>query len=90
MEDRFRIRLQREYDQRSQGNNRYSLRAFAALLETDHSSLSQMLRGQRPITSASIRSWGKKLGMDAEVIAAYAAAEAVTTGMVRRLSPLRV
>jgi len=75
VEDRFRDRLQREFDQRRQANARYSLRAFAAFLGTDHSSLSQILRSQRPLPLRRIRSFSRKLGLDAEVTAAYIASE---------------
>ena len=43
----FRERLQAELAQRCGRNARYSLRAFANFLETDHASLSQLLRGTR-------------------------------------------
>jgi hypothetical protein len=58
-------------------NPRYSLRAFAAFLETDHSSLGQILRGARPAPQAGIRLWAKKLGMTSEEAALYIAASHV-------------
>src|SRR3954468_19740013 len=73
VEERFRNRLQREFDQRRQANERYSLRAFAAFLGTDHSTLSQILRSQRPLPLTRMRSWAKKLGLDSETTAAYVA-----------------
>jgi transcriptional regulator with XRE-family HTH domain len=75
MEDRFRDRLRREFEQRRSVNSRYSLRAFAAFLGTDHSTLSQILRSKRPLPLSRIRSWAKKLGLEPEVAAAYVAAE---------------
>jgi transcriptional regulator with XRE-family HTH domain len=75
VEDRFRNRLQREFEQRRQANARYSLRAFATFLGTDHSTLSQILRSQRPLPLTRIRAWAKKLGLEPEVTAAYVAAE---------------
>ena len=75
MEERFRARLQREFDERRQANKRYSLRAFAAFLGTDHSTLSQILRSQRPLPLTNIRKWAKKLNIEAEMVAAYIAAE---------------
>jgi hypothetical protein len=75
VEERFRARLQREFDERRQANARYSLRAFAAFLTTDHSTLSQILRSQRPIPLTNIRTWAKKLGIEPELTAAYVAAE---------------
>jgi transcriptional regulator with XRE-family HTH domain len=75
VEDRFRNRLQREFEQRKNANQRYSLRAFAVFLGTDHSTLSQILRSQRPLPLTRMRSWAKKLGLDPETTAAYVAAE---------------
>jgi transcriptional regulator with XRE-family HTH domain len=75
MVDRFRDRLLREFDERRKVNARYSLRAFAGYLGADHSTLSQILRSQRPLPLNRIRSWAKKLGLDSEVAAAYVAAE---------------
>jgi transcriptional regulator with XRE-family HTH domain len=75
MTDRFRDRLRREFDERRKANARYSLRAFAAYLGADHSTLSQILRSQRPLPLNRIRPWAKKLGLDSEVAAAYIVAE---------------
>lgn len=75
MEDRFRDRLKREFEQRCAANSRYSLRAFAAFLGTDHSTLSQILRSQRPLALGRIRTWAKKLDLEPEVTSAYVAAE---------------
>jgi transcriptional regulator with XRE-family HTH domain len=72
---RFRARLDRELAERRAKNSRYSLRAFAAFLGADHSTLSQILRGSRPVPAGRIRAWGKKLEMPAEEIAVYIAAE---------------
>ena len=73
----FRERLEAEFKARKARNGRYSLRAFAAFLGTDHSSLSQMLRSTRPIPAARIRNWGGKLAMLPEETAVYIAAEHV-------------
>ena len=73
----FRERLQEELRIRHEGNPRYSLRAFAAFLGTDHSTLSQILRGKRRAPAAQIRQWTKKPGLDGEEAAAYIAAEHV-------------
>src|SRR5260221_3622117 len=81
MRERFRDRLQREFEQRREKNQRYSLRAFAALLGADHSTLSQILRAQRPLPLGRLRSWSKKLGLDAEEAAAYVAAEHLPYGL---------
>jgi len=79
----FRDRLVHEFEQRRAANARYSLRAFAAFLETDHSTLSQILRGTRPIPTDRLRLWGKKLGLTREEIAVYVAAQYVPSGQDR-------
>lgn len=67
----FRACLQAELAQRCGRNPRYSLRAFANFLETDHASLSQLLRGKRPITAVSIRRLGARIGLNGDDIAHY-------------------
>src|SRR3954452_14080461 len=42
--------LNRELARRRQRNSRYSLRAFARDLDCDHATLSQWLRGTRPMS----------------------------------------
>ncbi len=59
---------------RRQTNPRYSLRAFASFLECDYSTLSQILRDKRRISTSQLRGWGKKLGMAAEEVVIYVAA----------------
>ena len=73
----FQERLKREFELRRKRNPRYSLRAFAAFLKTDHSSLSQMLRNKRRIPVSQLREWGRKLEMTREEVAAYVAAQHV-------------
>jgi hypothetical protein len=73
----FRDRLALEFAARKQSNPRYSLRAFAAFLTADHSTLSQVMRGTRRATIAQVRSWGRKLAMAPEEIAVHLAAEQV-------------
>lgn len=73
----FLERLTREFEARQANNKRYSLRAFAAFLNTDHSTLSQILRGTRRIPTAKLRRWGGKLGMMPEEVAVYVAAQHV-------------
>ena len=73
----FRERLQHEFDARRRANARYSLRAFAAFLETDHSTLSQILKGQRRAPVKQLRAWCRKLGIPPEEITIYLAAEHV-------------
>jgi hypothetical protein len=55
--------LQREFRRRTGRNRRYSLRAFARDLGCDHSTLSQWLRGTRPITVDSIDRLCRRLGI---------------------------
>jgi len=75
--ERVRERLEQEFRRRREKNPRYSLRAFAAFLGGDHSTLSQILRERRRIPTRRLRSWGKKLGMTAEEIGVFVAAEHV-------------
>jgi hypothetical protein len=71
----FRERLKREVEARRYQNPRYSVRALALLLETDHSTLAQILRGTRRVPAMHIRRWAKKLGISAEETSAYIAGE---------------
>jgi len=73
----FPEKLKREFEARREKNSRYSLRAFAAFLGTDHSTLSQILRAKRPISAKQVRGWGEKLGMTTEETAVYVAAQYV-------------
>ena len=52
---RFQSILADEFARRRGANPRYSLRAFASSLGMEHSTVSQLLRGRRPITWKSIR-----------------------------------
>lgn len=72
---RFQARLEEEWKNRRKTNPRYSLRAFASFLGTDHSTLSQILRGTRRIPITRLRSWAKKLDIDEAHTAVYIAAE---------------
>lgn len=60
--------LQAELARRCTNNAQYSLRAFAKFLGVDHSTLSQVLRGKRPLTSRSVRKFAARLGFAAEDI----------------------
>jgi hypothetical protein len=71
----FRERLEQEFAARRKKNPRHSLRAFAAFLGTDHSTLSQILRGNRRTPAARIRAWSRKLGLSPEEAAVYIAAQ---------------
>jgi uncharacterized protein (TIGR02147 family) len=67
----FRLYLQSELARRCGRNAQYSLRAFALHLGVDHSTLSQWLRGRRPITPRSIETIGAKLNLPAEAVQQY-------------------
>ena len=71
----FRAFLQAELARRCARNARYSLRAFANFLDMDHATLSQMLRGKRAISAASMRRLGARLGLSAGDIDRYVAIE---------------
>jgi transcriptional regulator with XRE-family HTH domain len=73
--ERFRHRLGLEFRHRRAKNAQYSLRAFAAFLGTDHSTLSQILKGNRRVPLTHIRGWARKLGLPREEAAVYVAAE---------------
>ena len=60
----FEAFLQHKFDGRRSRNPRYSLRAFARDLGCDHATLSQWLRGVRPMTDASIERIAEKLTLD--------------------------
>jgi hypothetical protein len=90
MQGAFRDALQAELVARRAKNARYSLRAFAAFLNADHSSVAQMLRELRPIPAGRIRGWARKLGFGSEEAAVYIAAEHVeSTAASRRSQQLR-
>ncbi len=72
-DESFRDHLRGELAARCARNARYSLRAFANFLGTDHASLSQMLRGKRAITATTVRRLGARIGLDAVEIGAYLA-----------------
>jgi transcriptional regulator with XRE-family HTH domain len=75
----FRDRLEHEFAARRAVNARYSLRAFAALLDADHASLSQILRGKRGIPTDCIAIWAVKLKLSVEEAAVYAAVERIAS-----------
>jgi transcriptional regulator with XRE-family HTH domain len=90
MQGAFREKLQAEFAARRLKNARYSLRAFAAFLGADHSTVAQILRGSRPIPAARVRAWARKLGFGPEEAAVYVAAEHVdSTAASARAQQLR-
>lgn len=61
--------LRHEFERRRANNRRYSLRAFARSIGSDHSTLSQNLRGRRRLTRRTIARLGHRLGLTAGAIA---------------------
>ena len=72
----FRLFLQAELGRRCARNPQYSLRAFAKYLAIDHATISQLLRGKRPLTARAILRLGTRLGLDRPAIDRYVAQEA--------------
>jgi hypothetical protein len=88
--DALSTRLCHEYQARRARNPRYSLRAFAAYLGADHSTVSQVMRGRRRPHTAHIRRWTAKLGCVREETLAYlAAARALGTAAFERETLVR-
>ncbi|MGZ3694236.1 MAG: TIGR02147 family protein [Bdellovibrionota bacterium] len=80
--DAVRIYLQQEFQKKAEKNPRYSLRAFARLLDVDHATLSSMLSGKRKITSRSARNLLQSLGVapaEANALLVSELAESVST-----------
>lgn len=76
----FHELLDRELTRRKQNNPRYSLRAFARQLGIDHSTLSQILRRRRRLTTRVLRRLGAALRVaqaDIDRATALANADAV-------------
>lgn len=69
----FRACLQEELARRCARNARYSLRAFANFLQIDHATLSQLLRGKRAMSAATVRRLGARIGLSAAAIDGYVA-----------------
>ena len=65
----LRQRLTSEFQQRRGRNARYSLRAFARDLGTDHATLSQVLRGRRTLSPRLARQFGRQLQLSPAEIA---------------------
>lgn len=71
----FGERLTEEFAARKRANPRYSLRAFAAFLGADHSTVAQVMRGARRATVAQVRGWARKLAIPPEEISVLLAGE---------------
>lgn len=65
----IRHTLAAELAQRRTRNPRYSLRAFARDLGTDHATLSQLVRGRRVLSTRMVRMIGRRLNLCAADIA---------------------
>ena len=86
----LRNRLADEFASRKRNNPRYSLRAFAAFLGSDHSTVSQVLHGTRRATVAQVRSWSRKLGLaPGEISVLLAAEQAPDDSSLQRQAMLR-
>jgi transcriptional regulator with XRE-family HTH domain len=86
----FAERVKLEFEARKQANPRYSLRAFAALLGVDHSTLAQIFRGTRRVPVSRINLWAGRLGLSREETQAYiAAAHAPDEATLARQHQLR-
>ena len=63
--------LAAEFAQRRGNNSRYSLRAFARDLGTDHATLSQVIRGRRVLSPRMARKFGRRLHLpEADILEA--------------------
>ena len=69
----FRLRLQSELAARCAANPQYSLRSFARHLDIDHSTLSQLLRRKRPLTTATVQKLGSALKLPPDELQSYLA-----------------
>lgn len=67
----FRELLQAELVARIRRNPRYSLRQFSRHLGVDHSRLSKILRGQRPVSPELVSSLGQRLNLEPAAIERY-------------------
>jgi transcriptional regulator with XRE-family HTH domain len=67
----FRLFLQHSLAERRARNPQYSLRAFAQRLDIDHSTLSQWMRGRRPLTAKTIETLGRRLRLPAKHIRVF-------------------
>lgn len=77
MQTPFGERLRAEFESRRKANPRYSMRAFAAFLATDHAVISQIFQGKRRPPVNRIQEWARKLGMEREETMAYVTASHV-------------
>lgn len=86
----FRDVLRDELARRCSANGQYSLRAFARDLGIDHSSLSQILRGRRSLTEATLRRLAGPLGLPAGEVEELVEVEQASPGPAPAVDPARV
>ena len=67
----LRTYLQNEFTHRKSSNPGYSLRAFARILKIDHSTLSQIMRGKRDLSSERVEKLGMAIGLPPDVIQGF-------------------
>lgn len=79
----LRIALRSEFEERKRRNRRFSLRAFARRLGTDHATLSQWMRGRRRLTPAVARRIARRLELSEEMRATLVLETSILR-MVRR------
>ncbi len=86
----FRLYLQAELARRCAANPQYSLRSFALQLGINHSTLSQLLRGKRPLTARTIEKLGQRLGLgQTEIESFVAGASLAASGATAASSEIR-
>lgn len=86
----FEAFLAHEFGRRRGRNPRYSLRSFARDLDCDHATLSQWLRGTRPLTKAGIAKLGKALRLDKTARARAEAFEPFDIGVIAAVRGLKL
>jgi len=67
----FRTLLHQELADRCKRNPSYSLRAFAAQLEIDASTLSKILKGKRPLGPQLVQKLGSSIGLNTKEISVF-------------------
>ncbi|MBX9767363.1 MAG: TIGR02147 family protein [Bdellovibrionales bacterium] len=67
----FQRFLQQEFMKRCRNNPAYSIRGFALSLDIDHSTLSQIMRGTRPITPSMVTRLGQKFFLTPDMIDSF-------------------
>ena len=84
----FRDRLNKAFNERRTANPKFSIRAMATLLNTDHATLSQILRGTRKVPTQHLRNWANTIGLTPEETSIYFAAEQIPSQATARRESL--